>query len=267
MVFLLDRLTDSIAVAGASAEPDPGAVALSLVVLLLGFASAFLFVLMTGAASQLVEFWLEHRPVSIVAAYGVAFRHFWPLALTMLAVFSLLCAGIAVMVIAFAVASASVGEGTASSSQGATPLGLLLASLGAIVLVCALLVDALVRWAVFVQVVMIEDAGPVSALRRSAALVKHRWRRTALIMGIFVALPLFATMAAGAVAGVVVAPLSGPGGLSSGLPGALAGVVVQLALSPLSAIGVTVLFYALRDGAAAWGRIDDRMESEARALS
>jgi hypothetical protein len=261
MVFLLDRLTESMAAAGASAEPDPRAVALSILVLLLGFASAFLFVLMTGAASQLVEFWLEHRLVSIIAAYRVAFRHFWRLALTMLVVFTILCVGIAVLVVAFAVASTNVG-GAGSSTQDGKPLGLLLASLGAIVLVCALMVDALVRWAVFVQAVIIEGFGPVGALRRSAMLVKGRWRRTGLIMGIFVVLPLLATMAIGAAGSLVLSPLRGPGGVSSGLPGAIAGVVAQLAISPLPAIGVTVLFYALRDGDSAWSRIDARMESE-----
>jgi len=262
-VLLIERLTDSMTVAGAApAEPDPQAVALSVLLLLLAFLSAFLFVLMTGAASQLVEYWLEDRPVSVIAAYGVAIRHFWRLAVTMLVVFGLICLALAVLAVALAVASTNVVDGSGSSSQDGRPFGLLLASLCAIVLVCALLVDALVRWAVFVQAVIIEGAGPVSALKRSAELVKHRWRRTGLIMGIFTLFPVLATMAVGAVGGLVLSLLTGSGSLSSALASGLAGVAAQLALSPLPAIGVTVLFYALRDGEAAWGRIDARLESE-----
>jgi hypothetical protein len=49
-----------------------------------------------------------------------------------------------------------------------------------------------VHWALFSQIVELEDRAAVSALRRSAELVRGRWLRVASLVGVGVALALLA---------------------------------------------------------------------------
>jgi hypothetical protein len=263
-VVVLELLSEATsALDPGSSDLNGPAVLLSVLLLFLAFASAFFFVLMSGAASQLVEYWLDGRPVSVRAAYGVALRRFWRLAVAMLVVFGLICVALVLLAGAVAVASASYVDALDPVDTNRNAALLLVVSLGIVLVVSAFLVDALVRWAVFVQAVIIEGAGPIWALRRSAELVKHRWRRTAVIMAIFTLLPALATMGVGVIGGILLSPLAVlglPGPLISGL----AGAVAQLAFSPLPAIGVTVLFYALRDDDAWWERIWFRIAADRR---
>src|SRR3954453_10049404 len=41
---------------------------------------------------------------------------------------------------------------------------------------------AFVRWALFIQTVLLEGVGPANALRRSAALLRRQWWRTATLL-------------------------------------------------------------------------------------
>src|SRR6266545_5628503 len=73
---LVDAMRDADLQSADALVPIGG---LAMVLLLLAFASAFLFVLMSGAACQLVELWLQGAEVRVVAAYVVALRRFWRL--------------------------------------------------------------------------------------------------------------------------------------------------------------------------------------------
>ncbi len=163
-LVVVERLVDVVRNAdfqsGDALVPIGG---LTMVLLVLAFTSAFLFVLMSGAACQLVELWLQGREVRVIAAYAVAVRRFWRLAGAMLVVCAGLCAGLAALigVLWFAylgsLAVLQVDPSEAAADGRVLIILLGLASL-AIVGVTALLIDAVVRWAVFVQVVMIEAA-------------------------------------------------------------------------------------------------------------
>jgi hypothetical protein len=260
-VLLLEHLR--ISMAGA-VEPGSGETGLGILLLVLTVLAAFLFVLMSGAACQLVDYWLDDQPVSVLEAYGVAIRRLWRLALAMFAVIGVIFLGLAL--VGGAVTVTAVGFNNQVGGDGPTAaIGFLALLVGTGVVVSVFLGDALVRWAVFVQAVMIEGAGPVRALSRSAELVKGRWRRTGMIMVLFTVLPVVATLAAGTVGGPILSVATN-GSISDALASGLAGVMAQLTLSPLPAIGVTVLFYVLRDDDAAWNRIDSRLESEVRFL-
>ena len=258
-VLLLEHLR--ISMAGA-VEPGPGETGLGFVLLVLTFLAAFLFILMSGAACQLVDYWLEDQPVSVLEAYGVAIHRLWRLALAMFAVIGVIFLSLALVGGAVTLTAVRFNN-QAGGSGPAAAIGFLVLLVGVGVVVSVFLVDALVRWAVFVQAVMIEGAGPVRALSRSAELVKGRWRRTALIMAFFTLLPIIATLVAGTVGGLFIS-VGTNGFISDALASGLAGVMAQLTLSPVPAIGVTVLFYVLRDDDAAWSHIDSRLESDAR---
>lgn len=265
-LVLVEHLVDSMqdVVGTQSMETAAPAGIQMVLLLLLAFVAAFLFVLMSGAACQLVEYWLDGQPVTLLGAYGVALRRFWRLAGAMLAVFAGVCLALAALVgfLAILYFSSLVVFQVDASEAADDPrvawlmLGILVALIAAS---CALLLDALVRWAVFVQAVIIEGAGPVAALARSAALVRGKWRRTAWVMVLLTVLPVFLMMLLGAVLTVAFAPLAATGLVSSHLLNSFALIAAQLAFSPVPAIGVTVLFYALRDGEAAWSRIDTRL--------
>jgi hypothetical protein len=265
ILLVVDRL---VAVLGSGDLSSPDALVpisgLTILLLLLSFASAFLFVLMSAAACQLVEFWLNGGEVRLLAAYSLALRRFWRLAAAMGLVFL----GISLAIAAFCVVLSIVYFGTSAALQvdaadaasdprlALTVLVLIgLATVG----IAALLMDAMVRWAVYVQVVMIEHAGPVAALRRSAWLVRGRWWRTAWVMSALMVVPLLLMAAVSVVCGALLGPLVSAGLLTDAVANHASLLIGQLALSPLAPIGVTILFYALREGDLAWGRVNRRL--------
>ena len=261
-VIVVERVVDStrIATTSPSAEAAGPAAALAFVLLFLAFAGAFLFVLMSGAACQLVDYWMRGAEVSLTAAYRVAARRFAHLAAAMLAVFGGICLGLLVLggVLAgvYYGSAAALQVDPAEASTDPRLLWLLVALVGVAVLVaCAFMLEAIVRWSVFVQAVMIEDAGPVEALARSAALVRGRWRATAGVMLLLMVVPLVLMVLAGSGLGLALAPFVASGLMSQDIANHVTLVAAQLVLSPVAPIGVTVLFYALRDGPGFWDHV------------
>ena len=238
---------------------------LTILLLFLAFASAFLFVLMCGAACQLVEYWLEGREVSLLKAYSLALTRFWRLAAAMLAVFGMICLGLAalfaVLALVYVGSLAALQVEASEPAEDGRALVLVVALFGAgVVASTALLLDALVRWAVFVQVVVIEGVGPVQALARSAQLMRGRWRATAWAMLALMVVPLLLTIALGAALTIILAPLVASGVFHGAFAQHAVLLAAQLALSPVAPIGATVLYYGLRDGDSAWRRITTKLD-------
>lgn len=272
-LIVIERLVESMRDNAGEASPEAlaPAIGLAFLLLFLSFVSGFSFVLMSGAACQLVLYWLEGREVTVLGAYRVALSCFWRLAGAMLAVFAGICLGLAALGAFLAlVYSSSLAVFQLDASQVADDPRVLLLMLGllglAAVISTAFLLDVLVRWAVFVQAVIIEGVGPIAALARSAELVRGRWRRTAWAMILFMVLPLTLMMALGIALSLALAPLVSAGVVPESVGNHLALITAQLALSPVAPIGVTALFYALRDGDAAWDRIDVRFGSKGSTL-
>ena len=261
-LVLMNLLVESMFAAVRSGSPEVVVPILFQSAALLGvaFLSTFLFVLMSGAACQLVADWLDEKPVSVVGAYVVAGRKFWRLAGAMLGVFAIalgalfaLWAFLALYYLTFLVVL-PIQFGIEGPDRAWLIIpSVLIAVLGGIVLT-----DALVRWSVFVQAVIVEDRGPMEALKRSAELVRHNWWRTLGAMALLAFVPLLLMMVVTAVVNLLLLVVVYLGVGSSELANSVAIAVAQVVLSPVPAIGVTILFYRLRDGSGIWERIESR---------
>jgi hypothetical protein len=123
-----------------------------------------------------------------------------------------------------------------------------LLSLALVALVCAALVYAVyafVRWALFIQAVVLEDAGPANALRRSAALLRGRWWQTALLLTV---LALAQGILGSAAASLLGSLLGSLGSATTGmLVSGLGMLVVNLLFFPLAANALTLLYLGLRE--------------------
>src|SRR5581483_7946750 len=100
---------------------------------------------------------------------------------------------------------------------------------------------AFVRWALFIQAVVLEGCGPADALRRSAALLRGRWWQTALLLTVLAGVQaILGSAASGLLAGLLGGEASGSAArLVSGL-GLLA---VNLLFFPLAANALTLLYF------------------------
>ncbi len=96
----------------------------------------------------------------------------------------------------------------------------------------------IVRWSLIAQVVQLEDAGVVVALRRSSALVRGRWLRVASITVGLTGIAL----AAGPVIGIVLLLLTDA---TFNLVNLVAGLVYAVAM-PFVAVATTYLYHDLR---------------------
>jgi len=95
-----------------------------------------------------------------------------------------------------------------------------------------------VRWSFLAQSIMLEDTPALGSLRRSGRLVRHRWFRVALLVGIGAVLALVAGPFIGALLILVTdAPLA--------LMNVLAGIVYALAM-PFVALVTTYLYFDAR---------------------
>ena len=119
-----------------------------------------------------------------------------------------------------------------------------------------------VRLALAAPALVLENAGPVLALRRSARLVTGSWWR---LFGIL----LLASIVAQIVAGVLGFPFSIAGTLAGGAFGddALAGVTASLFLSSLGAVVSTSIVVPFTAGVTALLYIDRRMRREGLDLA
>ena len=235
-----------------------------MALLLVSFCSAFLFILMSAVACQLVSDWLERRQVSLSAGYALALRRFWRLAGAMLAGFVVVLLGlvaIAVFLALFYIGFLVIFQIDVASDPRVFWITFAIMGVAA----CAaavILVDAMVRWSVFVQAVMIEEHGPLTALKRSAQLVRGNWRRTAGAMALLIVVPLILMSLLASALNLLFTPIVFVGMLGGQATNGIAIAIAQVLLSPVPAIGITVLFYRLRDGAATWTRIDARVHEE-----
>ncbi|MBM2812284.1 MAG: hypothetical protein HW416_3043 [Chloroflexi bacterium] len=259
-VILVNMLLDAIVqvVLARSVDSLGPAVALSFALLVVTFFSGFAFVLMGAAASQMVQRWLAFEEVSLVDAYAMALRRFWRLAGAMLTAFAMICGGFAAVAAFLALFYAGflvvfqidIANDPRFFWIMFTITGLA-ASAGGV-----LLMDAMVRWSVFIQAVVIEGSGPVEALERSAALVRGNWLRCAAVLGLLLLVSVLGMAILGSLLNALLLPLGTLHAGSREMANGAAAVVGQVILSPVPAIGVTLLFYALRDGAAVWPKVE-----------
>jgi hypothetical protein len=103
---------------------------------------------------------------------------------------------------------------------------------------------AIVRWALFVQAVVLENAGPATALRRSAALLRHHWWRTAVLLTVLAVGQSILGSLASTVVGRAVGGAADE--TAASLAGGLALTAVNLVYFPLAANALTLFYLALR---------------------
>jgi hypothetical protein len=186
------------------------------------------------------------EPAALRAAYQAVFVRLWPLFGAVLLAGFIICAvlgaGLMLYVVLFAVQYMLTPGGVAPPPWVQLVLWLVL---GALVLgALGYAIYAFVRWALFVQAVILEDAGPADALRRSAALLRHRWWHTAALLSILA----LGQAVVGSVAASVATGLLG--GQSSGTLAAfvsgLAWTATNVVYFPLAANALTLLYLGLR---------------------
>jgi hypothetical protein len=135
---------------------------------------------------------------------------------------------------------APAGEALPGWMEGLLSLTLVGLVLGALVYA----VWAFVRWALFIQAVVLEDAGPADALRRSASLLRGRWWQTALLLTVFATVQAVLGFVASS---ALSAPLGGRGTASlTALVSGLALLAVNVLYFPLAANALTLLYLGLR---------------------
>jgi hypothetical protein len=118
-------------------------------------------------------------------------------------------------------------------------------------LLCLLLVGgmgyavfATVRWALFVQAVVLENAGPAEALRRSAVLVRgHWWRTAALLTVLVIGQAAVGTLVSALLRAVL---LGYADGALAALAGGLGWTAANLVCFPVAANALTLFYLALR---------------------
>jgi hypothetical protein len=185
-------------------------------------------------------------PLSISAAYRAVAARLGPLFGAILLAGVIICA---VLLAVFAIWVVLFAAQYMLAPAGEAPPGWLttLLTLALFALICGALVYAVyafVRWALFIQAVVLEDAGPADALRRSAVLLRGRWWHTALLLTVLaVAQGVLGTAASSLLSGLLGERANASAAaLASGL-GLLA---VNLLFFPLAANALTLLYLRLR---------------------
>ncbi len=149
----------------------------------------FLFVLVTIVFSMLSQAVILHvafqnmrnRPASMVEAFKVGLRRFFPLLLL-----AILVGLVAILVLLGLGVVAGVTVAISGGTAGST-IATVLATLGVIILGLATLAILYAMWFVAVAACVVDRRWPFSALGRSAQLTKgHRWRIFGLILLLFV---------------------------------------------------------------------------------
>jgi hypothetical protein len=221
------------------------AIAFGLLLVAGGVANVIGTVLSTGALTYLLAERVEGR-----GALGIAYRavlaRLWPLFGAILLAGFIICAVLgvvlAIYVVLFAVQYMLVPAGEAPPDWVQLLLWLVIYLLIFGALGYALF--AFVRWALFIPAVVLEDAGPRDALRRSAVLLRRRWWHTALLLTALAVGQSVLSWAASALLGSLLGGLGNPSlvALASGLGFTLASVLYF----PLAANALTLLYLGLR---------------------
>jgi hypothetical protein len=150
----------------------------------------FLFVLVAIFFSMLSQAVILHvafqnmrnRPASMVEAFKVGLRRFFPLLLLGI------CIGLAAMLLIVALAALAGATVAVSGNTIGNTAAAFLAGIGVVVFGIATLAILYAMWFVAVAACVVDRRGPFSSLGRSAQLTKgHRWRVFGLILLLFVA--------------------------------------------------------------------------------
>jgi hypothetical protein len=212
-------------------------------------ASALLNVIGTVLSTGALTYLLVTRPLPahpLHAAYGTVFRRLVPLFGAILLAGFILCAVflLVMLILVFLVAVeymlAPAGEAPPNELLLAVWLLLVLLVLGGL----GYVLYAFVRWALFIPVVVLEDAGPAEALRRSAALLRRHWWRTFALISV---LALGQTVLAGVASSLCGSLVGAPAGTTvAGLIGGVTFTIVSVLYFPLAANTLTLYYLALR---------------------
>jgi hypothetical protein len=211
-------------------------------------ASAVLNVVATLLSSGVLAYLLAgpaNGSPSLAAAYRVVLQRIGPLVGAVLLAGVILCA-VLLLALVLLVFLAAVQYMLAPAGEAPPPgvqLALWLLLCGLVLGAGGYALFAIVRWALFVQAVVLEYCGPAMALRRSAELVRGHWWSTAALLTVL----LLGQAGLGVLVSAVLQGLLGPalGSLGATLA-ALGWTASNLVYFPLSANALTLLFVALR---------------------
>ncbi|HLH25138.1 MAG TPA: hypothetical protein VK066_21670 [Chloroflexota bacterium] len=183
---------------------------------------------------------------AIAGAYRAVLERLGPLFGAILLAGVIICAVLlavcAIWVVLFAAQYMLAPAGEAPPSWLTALLSLALVGLVSGALLYA--VYAFVRWALFIQAVVLEDAGAANALRRSAALLRGRWWQTALLLTV---LAVAQGVLGGAASRLVAALLGGQADAATTLLlSGLGLLAANLLFFPLAANALTLLYLGLR---------------------
>src|SRR5579885_1567075 len=216
---------------------------------LLLIASALLNVAGTVLSAGALAYLLATRPLParpLAAAYRIVFRRLVTLFGAILLAGFILCA-VFLLAVGLLVFLMFVSYTLAPAGEAPPPVVVTLVSLALWLLTLAGLAYvayAFVRWALFIQAIVLEDAGPADALRRSAALLGGHWWRTALLLTLVMLGQDALGSAASSLVGRIVGAAAGP--TLAGLAGGLAFALVSVVYFPIAANALTLYYLALR---------------------
>lgn len=234
-----------VAVVGADAiravtTPRPGTAQLASVrdtaIVLLSLLPASLwFFVVDGALVWFAAQLYLGRPADPGTALREALSRTWRLIASNVSRLLYVMLGTIPFLIAIGIATALVARPLAGGNRTAT-VAVLIGTLLAMLMIVAWFVFAISRYFIAAPVLMLEDAGPIEALRRSAALMKGGKRRAAALLVLSFAIYM-------AISLLVAVPL----GLTRATAVSQVGrVIVQVLLYPLFATLVAVVYYDQR---------------------
>jgi len=212
-------------------------------------ASALLNVVGTVLSAGALAYLLAVRPLParpLATAYRTVLSRLVPLLGAILLAGFILCAvfllalAILVFLLFVSYTLAPAGEAPPDAVLAVVTLLLWALTLAGVLYVAY----AFVRWALFIQAIVLENAGPAEALRRSAALLRGQWWRTALLLSLL----SLGQVALGSAASSLLGSLAdaAAGATAAGLVGGLAFSLVSVAYFPIAANALTLYYLALR---------------------
>jgi hypothetical protein len=171
-----DPLTSSDFQSGAANEVFIGLVIGFVALLVVAVMGGLLLYLSQGALTSAVADSHLDKPVSFGEAYRSMLKHVGPL-LGFMILQVLLVIGVFIPVLVlFFVAILMAGD---SVDGAGAALGLICVAFLAMIPTFVFYIYISVRWSLVVPAIMVEDLGPVQAIRRSWGLIQNYWWRTA----------------------------------------------------------------------------------------
>ena len=216
------------------------AIAFGLLLVVGGVANVVGTVLSTGALTHLLAVGSDLR-----TAYRAVLARLWPLFGAILLAGFIICAMLTMVLVIYVVLFAvrymlaPAGEGPPPWVQAVLWVVVYSLILGAL----GYAVFAFVRWALFIPAVVLEDAGPADALRRSASLLRRRWWHTAVLLTVLALGQSLLSYAASAILGGLVGGQENA--TTAGLVGGLGFTLASILFFPLAANAMTLLYLGL----------------------